>query len=93
MEQLEKYTKEINGQQMDEYMKMNEQTNETIESYVDMTANNEITNQFVKDINEDKHCMNANHYQYDDIKNVRSIYENTPVPTEPMEVVPMIHLW
>ncbi|XP_054159954.1 vascular endothelial growth factor receptor 2-like [Oppia nitens] len=31
-------------------------------------------------------------YEYDDVKNVRSIYVNTPMPKEPMEWVPMIQL-
>ncbi len=29
---------------------------------------------------------------YDDVKNVRSIFDNTPVRNEPMEVFPMIQL-
>jgi len=64
-------------------MRMNSET-EKIQNYVDMTAK------------EDK-CLEVKvkrdlRTNYDDVKNVRSIFYNTQVRNEPMEVVPMIQL-
>ena len=64
------------------------------ESYVDMTVNSDQSFCVVyhnnKDIIPDINDNQIN--EYDHLKNVRSIYVNTPMPTEPMEVVPMIQL-
>ncbi len=62
---------------------MNSET-EKIKNYVDLT------------VKEDK-CLEVKverdlRTNYDDVKNVRSIFDNTPVPNELMEVVPMIQL-
>jgi hypothetical protein len=62
---------------------MNSET-QKIENYIDMTVKHDKYLQVKVETD-----LRAN---YDDIKNVRSIFDNTPVPNEPMEVVPMIQL-
>ncbi len=80
---MEQYNNKTIRNSCIEYMRMNSET-EKIENYVDMTAK------------EDK-CLEVKverdlRTNYDDVKNFYSIFDNTRVPNEPMEVFPMIQL-
>ncbi len=80
---MEQYNNKTIRNSCIEYMRMNNET-EKIENYVDMTT-------------KEDQCLEVKverdlRTNYDDVKNVRSIFDNTPVPNEPMEVVPMIQL-
>ncbi len=80
---MEKYNNKTIRNSCIDYMRMNSET-QKIENYIDMTVKHDKYLQVKVETD-----LRAN---YDDIKNVRSIFDNTPVPNEPMEVVPMIQL-
>ena len=83
------------NKEIDDYMKMNENQTNANDSYVDMTANSSSGHRDTPDRpvgHSVPDIARPVHSDYDKLTNVRSIYVNTPMPKEPMEVVPMIQL-
>ncbi len=80
---MEKYNNKTIRNSCIDYMRMNSET-QKIENYIDMT------------VKEDK-CLEVKvetdlRVNYSVVKNVRSTFDNTPVPNEPMELFSIIQL-